>query len=79
MRIKAIFTGENGSLGYQTGKRYLLDVSYVKGLSKYPEILIKPVNSAIAVQDKSILPCPYSSIETFLQNWDNIHVITKKP
>lgn len=35
MRIRAIFTGENGSMGYITGEEYVLQVLQEKVIRKY--------------------------------------------
>jgi len=53
MIIKAIFIGENGSLGYETGKEY--------------ELIL--LDSTIKRRKDLTGVCPYRSVETFLQNW----------
>lgn len=53
MRIRAVFTGENGSLGYQRGERYELDVTERRGA---PTI-------------RRPWPCPYGSWDAFWRNW----------
>jgi len=53
MFIKAIFIGENGSLGYETGKEY--------------ELIL--IDSTIKRRKDLTGVCPYRSIETFLANW----------
>lgn len=68
-RISAIFTGKNGSMGFEYGKRYDLE--------------IRPIAEVYHDQICSVMinfggiKCPYKDIEVFLQNWTAITVITK--
>lgn len=55
--IQATFIGEDGSMGYKTGERYLLWVE---------ENRIRP-NPGLGAK-----PCPYGSVAAFLSNWTDI-------
>ena len=57
--IVGIFKGTNGSCGFQTGRRYSVQIDIV---SKQLWLISK------GVQGKKF--CPYSSMEALLQNWD---------
>lgn len=63
--MKAIYKGENGSMGFITGNVYVLrskiDYLYIgNGLKQY----------CIVIYDtKSSRYCPYSSLESLLKNW----------
>ena len=61
-KITATFKGQDGSLGYKTGKEYKLDISHQHG-----------ENISISDESDSAENCEYSSVITFLNNWDNIH------
>lgn len=61
--IRATFIGEDGSFGYQKGRRYLL---IVEGRS------VRPMLSKGG--SPSPQPCPYS-VEGFFNNWREIEVI----
>jgi hypothetical protein len=66
--VKATFTGEDGSMGYRTGKEYTLKVSGFLGGGSTIKII--PL-------EKGVFPCPYAGISTFLKNWNNIQVMSK--
>ena len=51
-----IFKGEDGSLGYEKGKIYLL---HLMGSISSPAILMPHY-------------CPYDSWELFLENWERV-------
>ena len=51
------FTGEDGSLGYRNGKVYLLEVELMN--ANMPTITTPKF-------------CPYSSWESFLDNWERV-------
>jgi len=61
-KIKAVFIGENGSLGYETNKEYTLTIS---GAPLPNLIKIEP-------KTKKCKPCEYGGIISFISNWDNI-------
>lgn len=61
-KIKAIFVGKSGSMGYKTGNEYLLYINTQKNM-----VFIQ--NVATHVQT------PYESMTAFLNNWDNIRNI----
>jgi hypothetical protein len=63
-KVKAVFKGQNGSCGYETNKEYILVVGSLGVTSKI----------SIHKSDGSG-PNNYSSILTFLDNWDNVRVI----
>ncbi len=64
--VKAIFIGQNGSLGYKTNVQYTIDIKVKSDL-----IIIVDVNRPMHVTNK----CEYSSMLTFLDNWDCIRVV----
>lgn len=55
--IKAYFKGEDGSMGYKSGKKYELHVAICKN-----KIIIRPTNGKLSM-------CPYDTLESFLNNW----------
>lgn len=55
--ISAIFKGENGSLGYQTGIKYSL--------------IVYPTSNNVA-RHNGMGRCPYSSINKFFENWEMV-------
>lgn len=57
--IRATFKGRNGSLGYIKNKEYTFVVTTNKILPTIGETGI----------------CEYESVESFLNNWDNIKVL----
>jgi hypothetical protein len=61
MKIKATFIGSN-SLGYEHGKDYELKIINVGGIS------IQRLDGTGR--------CPYTSLSTFLNNWNNIKVVS---
>lgn len=69
--IEATFTGQNGSLNYIKGRRYVLQV-FCPIVDNNP-IVIKPI--PFAATDAKV--CLYSNFETFLCNWDEIKVHRK--
>lgn len=54
--IKAKFMGKDKSMGFRTGKIY-----YLKSKCKDNNIIVSTIDNN--------LWCPYSSIESFLDNW----------
>ena len=60
--IKATFTGTN-SLSYENGKEYELLISR-------QDISIKRINGTGK--------CPYTSLSSFLKNWNNIQIVSVK-
>lgn len=63
MKIQAIFTGTNGSLGYVTGKQYELYIS-----TGHNEIAIHRLSDGGGA-------CVYSGILQFLKNWKEVSAI----
>jgi len=62
--VRAVFTGQNGSCGFETGKVY--------------ELGVREENNLIHIESGN-LKCEYSTIITFLSNWDlNINSIENK-
>lgn len=57
--VRAIFMGENGSLGYQKGRAYTLNVSQPEGSRSV----------FIACAENREGECPYDSIYHFFDNW----------
>lgn len=54
------FIGKDGSLGYRTGQIYrLIERPY----KNYPIAISQPDGSGL---------CPYSSLESFNKNWEDI-------
>jgi hypothetical protein len=70
MKVRAIFTGTNGSLGYETGREYTLyvhrDMKCITIERSAPEDDYWCVNNGW---------CTYSTIYTFLANWDCIRKV----
>jgi uncharacterized protein YaiE (UPF0345 family) len=68
-KIKAIFRGQDGSLGYRTNKEYSLNLEHKRGDNI-------SINTA-KIEEMNVLAgdCEYESMTSFLQNWDNIRVI----
>ncbi len=65
--VSAIFTGEDGSLGYKRGDRYDLRIVAL------PHPWLNYRGSQIQVMRLDMTGvCPYRNIVTFLQNWDHI-------
>lgn len=59
--IEATYMGEDGSLGYQTGRRYRLKIEEGSAMQgEYPLVIVSPH------------PCPYGSLDAFLRNWNSI-------
>jgi hypothetical protein len=73
MKIIATFIGTD-SLGYEHGKIYVLKI-WDNSTSKFSRILshglLHEPPIAICREDGAGF-CPYQTIETFLQNWNNI-------
>lgn len=62
-KIQATFKGQNGSMGFKTGKEYTLTLSKMnKG-------------HLMAEEDSGFNFCEYGSFMAFLNNWDNIKTI----
>ncbi len=61
MDITAKFIGKDDSLGYKKDKKYKLNITH------YPDkhITIRRYDDGLGV-------CEYTSVLTFLDNWDNI-------
>lgn len=70
MIITATFIGQDGSLGYKTHKEYKLRLTH--------RVTIH--GSDIRIEDTSgknpAQPCEYSTMLTFLQNWENVKDVT---
>ncbi|MBK7362724.1 MAG: hypothetical protein IPJ01_10550 [Micavibrio sp.] len=64
IKVKAIFKGQNGSMGFIKGKSYNLT------LTKYKD------GGLLAEDDFN--HCEYGSFIAFLKNWDNVCSITTK-
>lgn len=58
----AVFTGTDHSLGFRASHTYTVQIY---ATSKHPVVVM-------VEEPNTITRCPYSSIETFLQNWDDI-------
>ncbi|MEK6829064.1 MAG: hypothetical protein AABY15_02975 [Nanoarchaeota archaeon] len=63
--ITAKFKGQDGSLGYETGKPYTLKLSHSGGYNIQ-------IERATGGGD-----CEYQSMISFLNNWDEIHAYQK--
>lgn len=79
MKIQAKFIGENGSLGYETGKVYDLFV-----VNNEPNKFLSVMSHGIIdgrefdfyiYRKPGVGYCPYTNIETFLQNWTDIKTV----
>ena len=68
-KIIAIFSGANGSMGYETGKQYSLKVT---GLDKWNENEIRIERDSKHPSEENNGCCDYGSIIAFLNNWDCI-------
>ena len=62
VKASAIFTGKNGSMGFRAGRFYAVTIVKRKG----EVVLIAPDDG---------LKCPYSSLDTMLNNWHMEHSI----
>jgi hypothetical protein len=63
-KVKAIFKGQNGSCGYETNKEYTL-------------IIHHRVDMYIQIEDvKGGGHNSYGSMVSFLENWDNVRVVS---
>ena len=60
MEIRATYTGKNLSLGFETGKEYVL------------RVYNNPFSKVTTIKTKEGLKCLYSSALSFMFNWDNI-------
>jgi hypothetical protein len=60
MEIRATYTGKNLSMGFETGKEYVL------------RVYNNPFSKITSVKTKCGLKCLYTSALAFLFNWDNI-------
>lgn len=63
MTIQAVFTGKDGSMGYQKGYSYTLKVADVQGIS------VQRLDGTGR--------CPYQSLSAFLANWDLVKVTSR--
>jgi hypothetical protein len=68
-KIKAVFRGQDGSLGYRTNKEYSLNLEHKRGDNISIDTIKKEEMNVLAGG------CEYESMTSFLQNWDNIRVI----
>lgn len=58
LQIIGTFTGSNGSMGFSTGSRYELIVTYIRSRGTFE-----------ARTRDGKLYCPYQSIDSFVKNW----------
>jgi len=65
MRIKARFTGQP-SLGYETGKEYVLSIRISHSYRAEGHVLILDTSREASKGQK----CPYDSLRKFLDNWE---------
>lgn len=63
MIIQAVFTGQDGSMGYEKGRTYTLKVRSVQGVS------VQRLDGTGK--------CPYQSLSAFLANWDQVKVTSR--
>jgi hypothetical protein len=59
LAIEATFIGEDGSMGYRTGRIYSLIVQGCR---------------VDRLENPGTDPCPYASVESFLRNWSEIYL-----
>jgi|GEM_PF-2138418 len=64
---RMVFIGEDGSMGYHQGKEYALRFDK----STLYERLILGYDFWITDLSGEGQPCPYSSVVTFLMNWES--------
>ena len=57
IRVVATFIGEDGSRGFKKGTIYILKMKITDGYI------------IVSYENNEILWCPYSSMNTFLENW----------
>lgn len=62
VKVKAIFKGLDGSCGYKTNREYTLVISH-------------KTKGHIQIEDDDGW-CEYGSMVSFLENWDNIRLIS---
>jgi hypothetical protein len=74
MIVTAKFSGTDGSCGYRTGNIYELRI-----IASNKMVVISPISQKIEISynQGTEQACPYLNIITFLQNWDEIKVISK--
>jgi hypothetical protein len=65
-KVKAIFTGQDGSCGYKHGKEYSLVLNHTEG--GRGKIEIAPFDDEAGF-------CSYNSINAFMRNWNNVQNI----
>jgi hypothetical protein len=68
-RVRAIFKGQNGSLGYNTNEEYPLNLRHTKGNN------ISITTYEIMEMNAIVGECEYESMSSFLKNWDNIRIV----
>ena len=66
IKIRAIFVGKNNSIGFETGKEYVL------------KVYNNPFSKVTTIKTKEGLKCFYSSALAFLFNWDKISNLVEK-
>lgn len=65
--VKCIFQGQDGSLGYRTGREYDLELIFSPRKGQPTRVVIFPNGNQI--------PCPYESFTSFLKNWGNVRFL----
>ena len=58
-KVKAIFRGQDGSLGYSANKEYPLNLTTYEMFE---------MNTIVG-------ECEYESMTSFLKNWDNVRIV----
>lgn len=65
--MEAVFKGQNGSIGYTNGQKYLLAIEITRRSFNRP---YKVEIWRCKAEGASVGYCPYDSMEAFLENWD---------
>lgn len=68
--VKAIFKGQDGSCGFKTGREYTLQITHE--IKRY--LSIESINPPQSIGLETHY-CDYSSVISFLDNWDNIRKV----
>ncbi len=68
-KVKAIFRGQDGSLGYSANKEYPLNLRHTKGNN------ISITTYEMFEMNTIVGECEYESMTSFLKNWDNVRIV----
>lgn len=63
LRVRAIYTGEDGSMGFKNGRHYRIFISRGNGR-----------RTVVVRTEEGLLRCPYYSMMSVLQYWKIIEI-----